>query len=95
MNLLLKLSGGLTTAESTTNFKIMTEVERQTSKSGKVFRIVKDHPIYPIFTIEYLKVYTDGREQTNAWFPATNPTNKVFGSLVEAQMELSKLLLEK
>jgi len=40
----------------------MIEVERQTSKNGKVFRIVKDHPIYPIFSIEYLKVYEGDKE---------------------------------
>ena len=72
----------------------MTEVERQTSKNGKVFRIVKDHPIYPIFTIEYLRVYEGDKESIEIWFAATNPKNKVFGTLVEAQMELCKLLLE-
>lgn len=72
----------------------MTEVLRQTGNSGKVFRIVQDHPIYPIFTIEYLKVYQGDKESVDVWFAATNPTNKVFGTLVEAQMELCKLLLE-
>ena len=72
----------------------MTEVERQTSKNGKVFRIVKDHPIYPVFTIEYLRVYEGDKESIEVWFAATNPKNKVFGTLVEAQMELCKLLLE-
>jgi hypothetical protein len=72
----------------------MTEVERQTSKNGKVFRIVKDHPIYPVFSIEYLRVYEGDKESIEVWFAATNPKNKVFGSLVEAQMELCKLLLE-
>ena len=72
----------------------MTEVERQTSKNGKVFRIVKDHPIYPIFTMEYLRVYEGDKESIDVWLAATNPSNKVFGTLVEAQMELCKLLLE-
>ena len=72
----------------------MIEVERQTSKNGKVFRIVKDHPIYPIFSIKYLKVYEGDKESIDIWFAATDPKNKVFGSLVEAQMELCKLLVE-
>ena len=72
----------------------MIEVERQTSKNGKVFRTVKDHPIYPIFSIEYLKVSEGDKESIDIWFAATDPKNKVFGSLVEAQMELCKLLVE-
>jgi hypothetical protein len=42
----------------------MEEIMRKQDKAGKVFRLVKTHPIWHLFKIEYLDY--------NVWKPAKN-----------------------
>lgn len=69
------------------------EVLKRTSKSGKVYRILKMVPAWDLYLIEYAKNYTnnDG-EKTLVWFPAYEPKNEVFTSLNECKIALKAFL---
>ena len=69
------------------------EIARATSKSGVVYRLWEDFAGLSFYTIEYLKVYPNqyGTE-SNAWFPAYEPRNKVFNQISEARKAFEDFL---
>lgn len=69
------------------------EILKSTSKSGKVFRILKEVPAWDLYCIEFLKIgkCSDGSE-FRAWMPAYEPTNKCFNSLKEAKIAFDAFL---
>lgn len=65
----------------------------RTSKSGRVYRIIKLVPAWELYTIEYLSVghLNDGSEY-KCWYPAYEPKNKVFDSLSDCKIAFMAFL---
>ena len=63
------------------------EIYKRTSKSGRVYRILKEIPAWEMYVIEYLRTgkCKDGSEY-RAWYPAYEPKQKVFTSIHEAKI---------
>ena len=69
------------------------EILRRTSKSGKVFRIIKTFEVWDLYDIEYLKIYkNDDGSEFHAWFPLFEPSNVSYDGFDKAQLVLKALL---
>lgn len=69
------------------------EIYKGTSKSGRVYRILKEFTNLDLYVIEFLKLgkCEDGSE-FRLWCPAYEPKQKVFTSIKEAQIAFSAFL---
>jgi len=71
----------------------MKTIISKTSKSGTLYRIIKELPACNLFEIEFQKVYKqeDGTDFF-AWFPAYEPKQKFFRSEEEAMSAFNAFL---
>ena len=68
------------------------EIQRKTSRSGRVIRILKESSAYEMYVIEYAQfIYGEDCEVYIAWHPIFEP-QKVFTSLKECEESFNHFL---